>query len=233
MGSVKSIPNTVATSVPKSFAATRWLAWPFSFPVLLRAMLVTGTWAGVRLRLPDPDTWWHLAVGQTILAHHTLPVQDVYSFTAAGSPWIAYEWLGEVVMAMSARTGCLLGLEFHLLALSGSLVMLLWTHAYLHCGNMKAAFIACILLLPLAGVVFSLRPQLLGYAFLLLTLIVLEKYRQGSRNILWVLPPLFVLWVNTHGSFVLGLFVIALYWAAGLWEFDAGPVQARLWTKKQ
>ncbi|HUY12629.1 MAG TPA: hypothetical protein VMX16_03220 [Terriglobia bacterium] len=233
MGSVKYIPNTAANSGPESITAPRWLAWPLSFPVLLGAMLVTGTWAGVRLRLPDPDTWWHLAVGQTILAHHTLPVQDVYSFTAAGSPWIAYEWLGEVVMAMAARAGSLQGLELLLLALSGSLVLLLWTLAYLHCRNVKAAFIACVLLLPLAGVVFSLRPQLLGYGFLLLTLIVLERYRQGSRQVLWALPPLFVLWVNTHGSFVLGLFVIALYWAAGLWEFDAGPVQARRWTKRQ
>ncbi len=233
MNAVRVFPNTAASSAAEGVEAPRPLAWTFSFPVLLGAMLVAGTWAGVRLRLPDPDTWWHVAVGQSILALRALPVRDVYSFTAHGSPWIAYEWLGEVVMAVGARAGGLEGMESLLFALSGILILLLWAFAYLHCRNVKAASIACVLLLPLAGVVFSLRPQLLGYVFLLLTLIVLEKYRQGSRKILWVLPPLFVLWVNTHGSFVLGLFVIALYLASGLWGFEYGPVETVQWTKRQ
>ncbi|MGH9432381.1 MAG: hypothetical protein ACRD3T_12650, partial [Terriglobia bacterium] len=198
-----------------------------SFPVVLAVTLVAGTWATARFRLPDPDTWWHVAVGQTILTHHALPVSDVYSFTAPGSAWIAYEWLGEVLMAAADRAGGLQGLEGLLLGLASMWVLLLWGFAYVRTRNVKASFVAVILLLPLAAVQFSLRPQLLGYIFLLLTLIVLEKYQQGSRWVLWVLPLLFAVWVNTHGSFVLGLFVIALYWVCGLWEFHGETVETR------
>jgi hypothetical protein len=223
-----------ALSVPEEDARPRgrWVVI-FSFPVLMGMIVVAGTWATARFRLADPDTWWHVAVGRAILARHALPVSDVYSFTAHGSAWIAYEWFGEVLMAAADRLGGLQGLEGLLLALTAILMLLLWGFAYVRSRSVKGAFAATMLLLPLAAMQFTLRPQLLGFAFLLLTLMVLEKYRQGSRWVLWTLPPLFAAWVNTHGSFVLGLFVIALYWACGLWDRHDEILEAVRWTRIQ
>ncbi len=42
--------------------------------------------------LNDPDTYWHLAVGEWILANG-FPHADPFSATQAGAPWIAKEWL--------------------------------------------------------------------------------------------------------------------------------------------
>ena len=71
---------------------------------------------------------------------------------------------------------------------------------------------------------------MLGYLFLVLTLIVLERFRQGHTGALWFLPPLFLVWVNTHGSFVLGLFALGVYWASGLVDIHWGGLASRLWT---
>ena len=38
-----------------------------SFPVVMAFILAGSVLVGVPLRLPDPDTWWHIAVGQHIL----------------------------------------------------------------------------------------------------------------------------------------------------------------------
>jgi hypothetical protein len=81
--------------------------------------------------------------------------------------------------------------------------------------------------------VFSLRPQLMGCCFMLITLISLEHFRQGRSKMLWVLPGVFLLWVNTHGSFALGLFVLGLYWIAGLTSFRCGWLVAERWTAWQ
>src|SRR6185312_3891533 len=54
--------------------------------------------AGDRL-LNDPDTQWQITVGQWILAHHTVPYTDVYSFTMRGAPWISTQWLAQVLYA--------------------------------------------------------------------------------------------------------------------------------------
>src|SRR5581483_9952317 len=47
--------------------------------------------------LTDPDYWWHVRTGQYIYETGAIPHADFYSFTAAGQPWIAHEWLAELL----------------------------------------------------------------------------------------------------------------------------------------
>ena len=204
-----------------------------SFPALMGILLGGVSVVGIRLRTPDPDTWWHIAVGQRILDTHRWPTSDPYSFTAAGVPWIAYEWLGEIVMAFAARVGGLLGLAGLQICLAAIATVLLYYYAYVRCGNWKASCVATGLLLPLASVIFALRPQLFGYIFLLITLICLERFRQGHFRALWVLPPLFLVWVNTHGTFVFGLAAIGVYFVCGLVNFQLGGLTAEPWSARQ
>jgi hypothetical protein len=153
----------------------------------------------------EGDTWWHIAVGEHILSTGTWPTTDTYSFTVAGNDWVAYEWLGEVVLALATRLGGLRGLATLLVVLSITLLLLLYYFAYLRSGNVRASVLACILLLPVAGAFLTLRPQFIGYIFLLITLICLERFRQGHLRALWILTGIFLLWVNTHGTFLFGL----------------------------
>jgi hypothetical protein len=204
-----------------------------SFPVLLAGLLVAGVFAGTRLNLWDPDTWWHIRVGQKILAEWKWPTTDPFSFTVSGNDWMAYEWLGEVLMGFSTRWGWLVGPTIMLIVLSASFMLLLNYYAYLRSGNVKAAFVASALVLPMAQAFFALRPQLIGYNFLLITLICLEHYRRGRRKILWALPLLFLVWVNTHGTFIFGLLVLGLFWVSGWVEFRKGALVAERWTPSQ
>lgn len=215
----------------------------FSFPVLLGILLVAGAcldryWNLMNASLHqhvysaycfEGDMWWHLAAGKWILANHAWPTQDFYSFTAYGNPWIADQWLGEVLIAVVWGLGRMHALMVLLAALSGGILLLLYYYAWLRSGSVKAAFLACALLLPLASLPFSMRPQLLGSAFLVVTLISLERFRQGHRRALWILPPLFMVWVNTHGTFVLGFVAIGVYWLAGLREFRLEHLESTAW----
>jgi hypothetical protein len=204
-----------------------------SFPVLLAGLLVAGVFACTRLNLWDPDTWWHIRVGQKILAEWKWPTTDPFSFTVSGNDWMAYEWLGEVLMGFSTRWGWLVGPTIMLIVLSASFMLLLYYYAYLRSGNVKAAFVASALVLPVAQAFFSLRPQLIGYNFLLITLICLEHYRRGRRRVVWALPVLFLVWVNTHGTFIFGLLVLGLFWVSGWAEFRKGGLAAERWTLSQ
>jgi len=53
---------------------------------------------GERL-LNDPDTYWHIATGRWIWAHAAVPTSDPFSHTLAGAPWLAHEWLSELILA--------------------------------------------------------------------------------------------------------------------------------------
>ena len=227
-----TIPE-VAVAAPTAKSGNRisgLLSQVFSFPALLGALLVGAVVVVARLFLVDPDLWWHIKVGQDILSTHSWPTTDPYSFTVAGHPWLAYEWLGEVLLGAVARFGGLQGLEACLIVLGSAVMLALYAYTTIRTGNPKAGFAVSAVLFVLAMGSFSLRPQMLGYLFLILTLIALEGFRQGAKRALWVLPPLMLVWINTHGSWIIGLGTIVVCWACGLKELRLGNIEARRWT---
>lgn len=228
------LPVDLAAGVARDSAEANRLAnllrMVFSFPAMLGTLLVGATFIAGRMFAVDPDLWWHVKVGQDILATHHWPTTDPYSFTVAGQPWIAYEWLGEILWAVVYRMGGVRALDAFLIVLSSTVMLALYYFSTLRSGNSKAGFLATGIMFTLANASFTLRPQMLGYLFLVLTLIALERFRQGKPRALWFLPVTFLLWVNTHGSFTIGLGTIFLYWVAGLKKFRLGGIEAHQWT---
>lgn len=232
---------------PRPQATGAWRKY-FSFPVFLGALLVAATFIAIRGNLDavraapaasspqfflEGDLWWHITTGKQILATHTWPTSDTYSFTAAGTAWIAYEWLSEIALALVDRLGGLRGLATLYIALQSAIVLLIYFYAHLRCRNVRSAFFAAAGMLPLASQFSLLRPQEFGYVFWLITLICLERFRQGHRRALWTLPIVLAAWVNTHGSFVLGYVALAVYAVCGLVEGRRGGVEARRWSSNQ
>jgi hypothetical protein len=228
-----TLPTYIEESRRPSMTLANGIRRAASFPVLLGGILVAASFAVAKINILDPDTWWHIAVGQRILASHTWPWSDPYSSTVHGTPWIAYEWLGEVFMGAAASVAGLRSATVLLLGLCGLLVVLLYYYASLRSGNSKAAFVASATLILTLGPFFTLRPQLFGAICLVIALIILERFQQGHERALWLLPPLFLVWVNTHGSFVFGFLVLGVTWLSGQVEFSAGGLFAEHWTKRQ
>jgi hypothetical protein len=227
------VPQVAGQSGPSPAVNVGLLKQIFSFPAMLGGLLVTGVFVARHNFEVDPDLWWHLKVGEQILATHRWPTTDPYSFTAAGQPWLAYEWLGDVFFAVVARASGLLGLQALFIVLGAAIMLALYGYASLRSRNSKAGFVAATVLLVLAAANFNLRPQMLGYLFLILTLIALERFRQGRQAALWFLPPLFLIWINTHGTWEIGLATILIYWFCGLREFRVGDIEMHAWKPEQ
>ena len=71
-----------AVRTQESGALRRAFLMAISFPALMAVLLIVIALIGAEPRLIDPDTWWHVTVGQQILKTHTWPTADPYSFTA-------------------------------------------------------------------------------------------------------------------------------------------------------
>jgi hypothetical protein len=226
-----SAPTAAGTrSSSKVMEALKWI---FSFPAMLGVCLIGRVFYEARNFFVDPDLWWHIKVGQDILRTHHFPTTDSYSWTVSGQPWIAYEWFGEIVLALVNRAGGVMGLDAFLIIFSSIIVLSLYWLAAVRSGNSKAGFVSALILCSLAFANFTARPQMFGYLFLVLTLIVMEKFRQGVSWPLWTLPLIFLAWVNIHGSFIIGIGIVVLNLLAGLFTFSKGSVEAVAWTRKQ
>ena len=238
--SVTAAPETLIRPRPRLDDAGRRPAavWDIakrtiSFPAMLGAMLVGGAFGVVRAFNVDPDLWWHIRTGELVLSTHRWATTDPYSYTSFGAPWMSCEWLGDVLFAAVYRMGGLRGMQALLIVLASAVMLALYGFATLRSGNSKAGFVSAAVLLVLANASFNLRPQMLGYLFLILTLIALELFRQGKQHSVWLLPILFVIWINTHGSWIIGLGVVALYIACGLVDFHVGSLEAHRWTTSE
>jgi len=233
---VELLPARESVETASKGSSRGWLTplkWAFSFPVMLGTFLVGRVFYEARGFNVDGDMWWHIKVGQDILRSHHFPTTDTYSFTVSGAPWIAYEWLGEVILGFVARLGGVLALDAFLIALASIIMLALYYLATLRSGNCKAGFIATLAICSIAFASFNMRPQMFGYLLLILVLIALEAFRKGISWPIWLLPPVFLIWVNTHGSFIIGIGVLVVYLLSGLRKFQLGSIEAVAWSRAQ
>lgn len=205
----------------------------FSFPSMLVAWIVLIVVRLAERNLPDVDLWWHLRNAEYLFTHHALPRFDSYSFTAAGQPLINHEWLAEIPYYLAWRALGLEGIEIFMLVLLEAIFLGVLYLCYQRSGHIKASILACWFAVFLATINFGPRTVLFGYLYLVILLSILERFRSRGRALLWLLPPLFCLWINTHGSWSFGLIAFGIFIVSGLVEGEWGVIQASRWSPRQ
>ena len=205
----------------------------FTFPAALASLLAVTVFATARQSLSDPDIWWHLRNAEYLLTNFKLPRLDAFSFTVIGHPWINHEWLAEIPYYLGWRAFGLVGIKAVSLILLESIFLGLLYLCWLISGNIKGSTLASVFAVMLGSVSFGPRTLLFGYDYLLVLLIVLERFRSRGKAPLWVLPLLFCLWINTHGSWSLGLVAFGIVAASGLVGGQWGRLTSERWTPSQ
>jgi hypothetical protein len=156
---------------------------------------------------------------------------EPFSFSVAGQPWISPEWLSEIPYWFGFKWFHFVGIFLVTwLGLSGNLVILYW-RTLKKSGNAFISMSTAALALTLMAVNSGPRTIILAYLALQAELAILEAFERGSRRALWCLPPLFCIWVNLHGSWLIGLGLFVLYFACGLPTVNKGLFvqRARNW----
>jgi len=183
--------------------------------------------------MDDPDVWWHMRNAEYLIQSHHLARSDMYSFTVSGRPWINTEWLSEIPFYLAYRVFGLIGIQTIAFLLPTTIFLLLLRLCYKESLNFKASVLACCYGTLLAKVSYGPRTILFGYVFIVLLLSILQAFRDEGKARLWLLPPLFCIWINTHGSWALGLILFFLFGVSGLVEGVWGRVESRRWTRAE
>jgi len=174
----------------------------------------------------DPDYFWHLKTGETIVAQGALPAGDVFSFTRDGQPWVLHEWLFEVLLYRVFAAGGEGAVEFLTVALAMAALGLAFGAARRIGASAAAAWIPTVPAIVVMAGCMAPRPQMLTYLFLALYLLVLFGFKYaGSTRALWVLPPLMVVWVNAHAAYAIGIAMVLLFAACEWLAWASAPVR--------
>ncbi len=171
----------------------------------------------------DPGTFWHTVTGDQ-LRQNGLIRSDPFTYTQQGQAWIPHQWLAEVIMSYAHQRMGLDGLLWLTLLLLSSLFAFL--AGRLSMAGCHPLLIALILALTYGAMCyhFHARPHLVSMLFLgfIYALLVDVEAERKTLSSLWLLLPLYALWVNLHGGVLGGMFSFGLvglgwgvYWLFG------------------
>lgn len=197
--------QTTETPAPQT-GQPAWLA--------LLPPAAVAAWAAAMMFNPrifrDPDTNWHLATGDLILRTGRVPDTDPFSWSAAGQPWVAHEWLAEVVMALIYRATAWQGLAVLMSAALGTILIVVALRAGQALAPQRAVLAAAIVAAGLAPATL-VRPHLIAYVLLTgWTILLIEARRANRAPPLWS-ALLLALWVNLHGSFIIAIAIAGAF----------------------
>ncbi|CAI2719518.1 hypothetical protein [Nitrospina watsonii] len=153
----------------------------------------------------DPDLYGHITFGREIWEQGRVPEIDTYSYTAYGHEWINHEWLMEVFMFLLYDVWGSPGLLLVRVLLGLSIIHILSQLYFAKANNLFAYALYFICLAHALGLGFAMRPQLITYLFIPMMMYILHQYFDGNKRGLFLLPVIFLIWVNSHGGVVAGI----------------------------
>lgn len=155
----------------------------------------------------DPDVFWHLRLGQEILRGE-LPRTDTYSWTIRGAALPVDQWLGQAAFALAYEALGWKGVVLLRALAGGAVVALVLLAAQAERVRPLGAVLAALPAAVLLRDVWTERPQLLGFVFFALLILLLRRVMRGETRALWAAVPLLGVWANVHGSYALGLAIL-------------------------
>ncbi len=193
---------------------------------LIALLFGVGGYALSSTSLGDNSFLWHLRTGGLIL-DHGVPHRDPFSFTAAGSHWIAQSWLAELMYGALSRSVGDYGIRVAAGLAGACIAVFLFRIAFRTADDRVRGLAIAIPALASSVTIRSERPLWFGLALLSALVFTIEVPDSFlGRHPRVVVPALMWLWVNTHGTFALGFAYLAVY-LVGRWIDGARPTKGR------
>lgn len=173
-------------------------------PIVL-ALLITLLFVSQINFIISKDIWLHLKTGEYIFKNLEIPRYDLFSYTLGNHRWINHEWLTQIIFYIVFHLSGVLGLIALKAIVISAVFCLIFRLAYRK-DNLIVSVFFIIMALFAFNYRSSLSPEIFTFLFMAVFLYVIQK----EKNI-WVLSLVQILWVNMHGYFIIGPFIVLLY----------------------
>lgn len=159
------------------------------------------------LPVKDTDFGWHYRCGNQFITTGKLCLTNEFSYFLPNYKAYYSGHLYDIALALIYNHG-----GFLAISIVGSIIFLLSALIFFSLINSEAwiSISAFFIIIFLSQPIFNLglRPQIISYLFLLLLLYILNHKNSKS---LFILPVFFLLWVNIHIGFFIGLLILFFY----------------------
>ena len=186
-------------------------AWKPSWPLIAGLVLFIYLMnASGQPLLVDPDTHWHIALGNWMLEHRAVPHVDTFSFTFLGQPWIAKEWLSQVLLTAAYHAAGWGGVTaLSAVAVAATFALLL--RLLLRDLQAPVAILFAVAAFVMMGPHLLARPHVLAFPLSLIWVAGLVRAADERRAPHPALLLAMLLWANMHGGFTLGILLCGAF----------------------
>ena len=189
------------------------------FVVILCILFMSGSgWSDL---LADSDTGWHIRTGEYVLKTHAVPVWDLFSFTAPGTHWYAWEWLADVIFAALHQVAGFKGVVLFSGAVISLTMIILFRHMIWRGVSVHVAVLLTIFAADALRFHYLARPHIFTTLFAVSALWILDRDWSRPSRAVWTLVPLTVLWTNVHGGFLILIVALGIFALSALLRHDA------------
>lgn len=157
----------------------------------------------------DPDLGWHLKYGEYFFKNRAILRENIFSTDMANFQWANSSWVTDLISYVTFNSFGFLGLA----VLAAAVITLTF---YFFARGAKLDYFEKALIFPL--LLYFLAPlnsvsfkgQLLSLLFTGILVFLFKEYEEKKSKLIFLTIPLFILWSNIHGQFILGLGIFGL-----------------------
>ena len=206
---IKNNKSATVSNKQERISFKTYFSLPYSIPLYLTFILVIIF--SVRM-VSGFDIGFHLSGGRYITENFSFPFEDTFTYTVTGNEYIDIQWLFQLINFIVYKISGYDGLTVLNVMLMVFVFILILKRLMMK--NLPVIYSVVSLLLTIIAVQIRIsnRPEVFTWIFILLTLIILDNYFLFKSKKLFFLPLILLLWVNSHGLFIIGLFLIICYY---------------------
>lgn len=170
-------------------------------------------------------------MGQVLWTTHSIPTHDLFSYTTNHHALIPQEWLAELSIYSAYFLGNYTGLMIWFCLLASMLVVAGYVLCRVYSANAKVAFAGAMIIWFFGTIGFAIRPQMFSFLLLLAEFFLIHAGRRQDPRWFFGLPVVFLIWINSHASYILGIAVAGIYLVSSFFEFELGALVSHRWEQ--
>jgi hypothetical protein len=211
-----------------------WSLSPERTNVLALGLLVLIT-VPLLTKVFTSDFGTHIAMGRYTVQNLRLPTVEFLNYTALGSANFSHEWGYQVLLYLVHSAGGVYAVSFLCWAVVLGIYLLIHRATVLRGAHPLVAVLAIFAFSGFLRLRIQPRPEIFTYLFVSLTIFILSEYYFGKRKkLIYIFPPLMVLWANFHGSYLIAFILYVAFFVDALaraaWNKRLSWEEVRKWV---
>lgn len=181
------------------------------------------------------DFGTHIAIGRQIVQTRSIPDKEFLNYPSVGIDSPNPVWLFQAVLYLVFSLGGAYAVSFLLWAITFGIFLLLHRAMVLRGAHPLLAVAALFAFSGFLRIRIQPRPEIFTYFFIASTIFLLTEYYFGRRRrLVYLFPPLMLLWANCHPSYLMGLLLCGAFFLDALirsaWKKELSLVHLRTWV---